>query len=74
MNLKALEDEILHLSKKDRSELLQKLVLSLDAPNEAELREEWLHEAQRRASELDAGMVREVPGKEVMRKARSLVK
>lgn len=39
-----------------------------------ELRAEWLLEAWRRAEELDSGSVQSVPGEDVMRKARALIK
>lgn len=47
MNLKHIEDEALHLSGKERTELAQKLLLSLDAPSENELSSIWLNEAVR---------------------------
>jgi|JTFO01.1.fsa_nt_gb putative addiction module component (TIGR02574 family) len=74
MNFQQLEDEALHLPKEKRARLIHRLVLSLDAPTEEELRSDWLHEAHRRAGELDDGAVQAVPSDEVMRKARALIK
>lgn len=74
MKLQKIEDEALHLPKKERSALIQKLVLSLDTPSSEELREDWLFEAKRRAGDLDDGKLQAVPGGEVLRKARALVK
>jgi putative addiction module component (TIGR02574 family) len=74
MNLQTIEAQILHLPKKERMALIQKLVLSLDVPTQDELREDWLSEAQVRANELDSGTVQAVPGHEVLRKARALIK
>ena len=74
MDLKKIEDEALHLPKKERAQLIQRLVLSLDAPSEEELRADWLLEARRRAEELDSGAVQAVPGDEVMKKARALIR
>ncbi|HBZ95636.1 MULTISPECIES: addiction module protein [unclassified Pseudomonas] len=74
MNLQKIEDEALHLSKKERAQLIQRLVLSLDTPAEDELRSDWLLEAQRRAQELDSGSIQAVPGDEVMKKARALIR
>ena len=74
MNLQKIADEALHLPKEERAQLIQKLVLSLDIPSEDELRSDWLLEARRRAEELDSGVVQAVPGDEVMRKARALIK
>ncbi|CAN7217129.1 addiction module protein [Pseudomonas sp. LjRoot71] len=74
MDLQKIEDEALHLPKKERAQLIQRLVLSLDAPSEEELRADWLLEARRRAEELDSGAVQAVPGDEVMKKARALIR
>ncbi|MFA5677981.1 MAG: addiction module protein [Pseudomonas sp.] len=74
MNLQKIEDEALHLTKEERAQLIQRLVLSLEAPSAQELRSDWLLEARRRAEELDSGAVQAVPGEEVMRKARALIR
>ena len=55
-------------------QLIQRLVLSLESPSAEELTSEWLVEAQRRTMELDNGSVQAVPGDEVLRKARALIK
>lgn len=74
MNLKKIEDEALHLSKEERAQLVQRLVLSLESPSSEELRSDWLQEARHRAEELDSGAVQAVPAEDVMSKARSLLK
>ncbi len=74
MDLEKIEDEVLHLPKEERAKLIHRLVLSLDAPSGEELRSDWLLEARRRAEELDNGSVQAVPGDDVMRKARALIK
>ena len=74
MNLQKIEDEALHLPKEERVQLVQRLVLSLESPSEEELRPDCLLEAQRRAEELDSGLVQAVSDEEVMKKARSLIK
>ena len=74
MNLKQIEDEALHLSEKERAELAQKLLLSLDAPTAEEIEEDWLIEARRRARELGEGIVRPIPAEEVRKKARALLR
>lgn len=74
MDFKELENRVLHLSRDERVQLMQKLVLSLDAPAPEDLREEWLAEADRRIQELDDGSVEAVPGDKVLRKARSLTR
>lgn len=74
MELQKIEDEALRLPKEARTHLIQKLVLSLDVPSATELRADWLAEAKRRADELDNGTVQAVPGEDVLRKARALLK
>ncbi len=62
------------LSEKERAELAQKLLLSLDSPSESEISEDWLVEAQRRARNLDEGIVQPVPADEVRRKTQALLR
>lgn len=74
MNSKRIEEEALHLPEEERAKLAQKLLLSLDAPSEAEIAEDWLIEAQRRARELDEGLVQAISAEEVRRKAQALLR
>ncbi len=74
MNLQRIEDEALHLSREERAQLVQRLVLSLESPSEEELRSDWLLEAQRRAEELDNGSFPAVSGADVIRKAKALTR
>lgn len=74
MNLHEIEREALHLSREDRAALAQKLLLSLDSTSEAEIAEEWLAKAYRRARDLDDGLVEPIPADEVRRKALSLLR
>lgn len=74
MNLQKIEDEALRLANAERAQLIQRLVLSLESPSAEELVSDWLLEASRRAEELDNEGVQSVPGDEVMRKARALIK
>ena len=74
MNLTEIEREALHLSEEERAELAQKLLLSIDSPSEREISEDWLAEADRRARELDEGLVQPVSAEEVRRKAMSLLR
>lgn len=74
MNLQKITDEALHLPRGERTQLIQRLVLSLESTTEQELSNDWLLEARRRAEEIDSGMVELVPGDEVIRKARALIK
>lgn len=75
MNLKRIEEEApLHLPEEERAKLAQKLLLSLDVPSEAEIAEDWLIEAHRRARELDEGLVQPISAEEVRRKAKTLLR
>ncbi len=74
MKIKQIEDEALHLAEEDRAELAQKLLMSLDSPSDEEIAEDWLHEAQRRAKELDEGTVQPISSEEVRRKAQMLLR
>lgn len=74
VDLQKIESEALHLAREDRVRLVQKLVLSLDAPSSEEVKADWLSEARRRAAELDEGAVVPVPAEDVMRRARDLIK
>jgi hypothetical protein len=57
MNIQTIEQEALHLPIEYRARLAEKLLLSLDALSETEIEKLWLAEAQRRAAEIDAGLV-----------------
>jgi len=74
MKLNQIEAEALNLSGEERAELAQKLLLSLETPSEEEIAEDWLREAQRRARELDEGLVQPVSAEEVRQKAQALLR
>jgi len=74
MNLKQIADEALHLPEKERAELAQKLLLSLDVPTVEEIEQDWLVEAHHRAREIDEGIVQPISAEEVRKKARALLR
>jgi len=74
MDISLIEKEALHLPISARAELAHKLLLSLDNMPESEIEEAWLDEAERRANEIDRGIVELIPAEEVSRKARYLLK
>ena len=74
MKFNQIEAEALNLSKEERAELAQKLLLSLETPSEKEIAEDWLMEAQRRARDLDEGIVQPISAEEVRRKAQALLR
>jgi putative addiction module component (TIGR02574 family) len=74
MDVKALEREALNLPADDRARLVRELLDSLDDLPSQELDRLWLEEANRRATQLDAGKAELVSGDEVDRKARALLR
>ena len=74
MDFKSLEKEALDRPASERAKLARQLLESLYSLSEAELDELWLDEAQRRAEQLDRGEADLLPGDDVARKARSLLK
>lgn len=74
MNIDQLEKEALHLSEDQRAKLAQKLLISLDEPNEDENAKEWLEAARQRAKDIDNGLVQPVSAEEVRRKALSILR
>ncbi|ARB45394.1 hypothetical protein P40_08080 [Alloalcanivorax xenomutans] len=47
---------------------------TIEASSNEELRDDWLREAQRRATEWDEGVIQPTPGDEVLKKARALIR
>lgn len=74
MDTTTIENEALHLPLSDRAKLAHKLLLSLEDFTESEVEEAWLDEAERRAREIDEGLVQLISSEEVSRKARLLLK
>lgn len=71
MSLQRIKDEALHLPKDERLQLLQ----SLEGPSaQAELRDDWLAAASRRAEELDNGAAVAIPAVNVFEKAAAQIK
>ncbi len=68
------ENETLYPPLSDRARLAHKLLLSLEELSEVEVEDAWLDEAERRAHEIDEGLVQLIPSEEVSRKARLLLK
>ena len=68
-SLEVLEAEALKLAPADRSDLLERLIASLDADPEVE--EAWKLEADRREASLESGSTIEVPGQEAITRLRS---
>lgn len=63
----------LKLSLPDRARLAEKLLLSLDAPEEEENLDLWVAEAARRLRRLRTGQDRSYPAAEVLKRARAAI-
>lgn len=66
-----LENELFNLDLNTRAHLAEKLILSIDAPSDAENLQLWVAEAERRLADLRAGKSREYPADEVFRSLRA---
>ena len=66
-----LESELFNLDLNTRAHLAEKLILSIDAPSEAENLQLWVDEAEHRLADLRAGKAREYPASEVFHSLRS---
>ncbi len=61
------------LSLEERAALAERLILSIDAPSDAENLRLWVNEAERRLQELHDGTAEEVPAEEVFRRAKAAI-
>jgi putative addiction module component (TIGR02574 family) len=64
----------LSLSPGARAMLVDQLLESLDDDDQKRIDAIWVEEAERRDKEIEAGVVRPIPGKEVMNRLRSRYK
>jgi putative addiction module component (TIGR02574 family) len=74
MNLAQLEFEIFSLPIQDRALLAKRLLLSLEEISESEFDSLWGDVSAHRAVEFDAGRVQAIPGEEVAKKVRALIR
>jgi putative addiction module component (TIGR02574 family) len=63
-------EEALSLPSDERIGLIQKLLMSLNLPIQAEIDRLWAEEAERRVSQIDQGDVELIPGDEVFARIR----
>ncbi len=73
MGIKKIEADIKKLDLRDRATLAKWIVESLDDLSEAEVAALWAEEAERRLDEMERGQVKEIPAKEVLRRARASI-
>lgn len=74
--LEKIENQALQLSPKERSELIYRLIVSLDgAPEESPevIAKAWDDEIARRVADMDAGRTKWIPADEVMTQLRAKI-
>lgn len=74
METNTVEDQALHLPVDERAKLAQRLLESLDELSEKDAEELWLREAQRRACEIDDGVVQLVTSEELEQRVQARLK
>ena len=67
-------EEALSLPADVRLSLVEKLLMSLNLPTDAEIDRIWAEEAENRVSQIGSGEVKPVPGEEVFSKIRAKYK
>lgn len=73
LTLEQLAEQAMHLPPASRAELAEKLVGSLDFPENDEAQTLWAAEAIRRRDEVRSGRVTPIPGAEVIAEVRRIV-
>ena len=74
MNFAEIESEVFTLSIQDRAALAKRLLLSLEEVSDAEFETIWGEESARQVAEFDLGIDQTIPGQEVAKKARALLR
>lgn len=69
-----IESKALKLSPRERAQLAERLILSLDDEADPDAETLWIREAERRLDDLRAGKVKGRPATSVFRKARSTLR
>ncbi len=69
-----IEAKIRALSHEEKTELIRSLIADLDGPEEADVEQAWLEEAERRHRELLDGKTQGVPGEQVFENLRARLK
>jgi hypothetical protein len=73
-SLAEVERDVRALSERERAQLLQALILDLDAPLESNVEAAWLEESERRLDRIEAGEVTAVSGADVIAEAKARLK
>jgi putative addiction module component (TIGR02574 family) len=73
-NVDRLAADAMKLSRRERVQLAQRLVSTLDDEVEENVEGLWFSEAERRLAELRSGKVQGIPAEDVFRNAREAIK
>ena len=71
---KEIQQSALELDENHRAELAKKLIDSLDQRVDDDIEQAWVDEVKRRKEEIKSGKVNPIPGQEVHKAARELLK
>lgn len=74
LTVQQLENELFNLDLNTRAHMAEKLILSIDAPSEAENLKLWVEESERRLADLRFGKAREYPADEVLQSVRAALR
>lgn len=68
--LKEIEQELLTLSRKERADIVLRVIRSLDEGAEEDVDAYWKEELVRRSQDIESGKAKLIPAEEVFEKAR----
>lgn len=68
--LKEIEQELLTLSRKERADIVLRVIRSLDEGTEEDVDAYWKEELVRRSQDIESGKAKLIPAEEVFEKAR----
>jgi hypothetical protein len=74
IDFKEIEQSALNLDEKSRAELAKRLLVSLEETIDEDIEQAWIEEIKHRKAQVESGEVETIPGKEVLEKARNLIK
>jgi putative addiction module component (TIGR02574 family) len=70
MTIRTLEKEILELPPRSRARFAEKIIESIDDYTDAEIRNSWTDEIERRVNEIESGKTKGISARMAMIKAR----
>ena len=73
LTIDQITSEAMQLSVSSRAELAEKLVESLDFPEDDDIQRAWASEAIRRRDDVRSGRVQTIPGEQVLAEIRQML-